>query len=259
MAPKRIGELLLDRGAINREQLTAGLAAQQASGQRLGATLIQMGAISEVQLAQVLAQSLGLATVDLNQVQVDWSAVHMLRAHFCESHELFPFAVDGKGTDHKRVMVAMSDPLNQPALQEIEFTTGLPVAAYVSTHTQIRTAILRYYHKIADAPAKGAGPTFGPPAGQPRLEPVELEPELEDEPPMVVGEEIISRPAETPTGAAARSQAVARDLDFLFGARPGPDDLEKLERKFWALMKLLSRKGIVGREEFLKELEDTEG
>jgi hypothetical protein len=256
MAPKRIGELLLERGAINREQLTAGLAAQQASRQRLGVTLIQMGAISEVQLAQVLAQSLGLATVDLNQVQVDWSAVHMLRAHFCENHELFPFAVDGKGTGHKRVMVAMSDPLNQPALQEIEFTTGLPVAAYVSTHSQIRTAILRYYHKISDAQARAPGPQASPAPAQVRLEPVE--PDLQDEPPMVVGEEIISRPTEVPSGAMARGRSVAKDLDFLFGARAGPDDLEKLEQKFWALMKVLSRKGIVSRDEFLKELEDVE-
>jgi hypothetical protein len=251
MAPKRIGELLLDRGVINREQLSAGLAAQQASRARLGVTLIQLGAISEVQLAQVLAQSLGLATVDLNQVQVDWSAVHMLRAHFCEAHELFPFAVDGKGTEHKRVLVAMSDPLNQPALQEIEFSTGLQVAAYVSTHSQIRTAILRYYHKISDAQVKGAGPLIG----QVRLEPVEIEAPPVDEPPMVVGEEIRSRP--TPS-AAARKKSVAKDLDFLFGARAGPDDLEKLEQKFWALMKVLARKGIVSREEFLKELDDTE-
>ena len=99
--------------------------------------------ITEVQLAQVLANSLSLATVDLTQVQVDWSAVHMLRARFCEQHELFPFAIDGKGTANKKLLVAMSDPLNRAATEEIEFTTGLPVASYVSTHGQVRSAILR--------------------------------------------------------------------------------------------------------------------
>lgn len=255
MALKRIGELLLDRGAINREQLKAGLDTQQRTRQRLGVTLIQMGAISEVQLAQVLAQSLGLGTVDLFQVQVDWSAVHLLRAHFCENHELFPFAIDGKTSGTKRVMVAMSDPLNQPALQEIEFTTGLQVAPYVSTYSQIRAAILRYYHKVTDAQVKTVGPLLSP--GTVKLEPIRV---VEEEPPMVVGEEIISRANALPPEAddAQRKKGVSKDLDFLFGSRPGTDEVEKLEQKFWALMKVLARKGIVSREEFLKELEDSE-
>jgi hypothetical protein len=255
MSRKRIGELLLDRGAITRQQLEAGLAAQQRTRQRLGVTLIQMGTISEVQLAQVLAQSLGLATVDLAAVQVDWSAVHLLRARFCESHELFPFAID-KGGQKKKVMVALSDPLDQPALEEIEFTTGLQVAPYVSTHSQIRAAVLRYYHKVAPEKVAAAGPLVArqPPPAAPRTV-------TADEMPMVVGEEIISQANLVPvdeTKAEGRAQA-AKDLDFLFGKKA--DDAagtETLERRFWALMRLLERKGLVGRDEFLKELGDAD-
>jgi hypothetical protein len=256
MSRKRIGELLLDRGAITRQQLEAGLAAQQRTRQRLGVTLIQMGTISEVQLAQVLAQSLGLSTVDLSAVQVDWSAVHLLRARFCESHELFPFAID-KGGPKKKVMVALSDPLDQPALEEIEFTTGLQVAPYVSTHSQIRAAVLRYYHKVAPEKVAAAGPLVArqaPPPPPPRTV-------TSDEMPMVVGEEIISQANVVPVDdakAGGRAQA-AKDLDFLFGKKA--DDAagtETLERRFWALMRLLERKGLVGRDEFLKELGDVD-
>jgi hypothetical protein len=249
MSRKRIGELLLDRGAISRAQLDAGLQTQQRTRQRLGVTLIQMGAISEVQLAQVLAQSLGLATVDLAAVQVDWSAVHLLRARFCETHELFPFAID-KTAPGKRVMVALSDPLNQPAVEEIEFTTGLAVAAYVSTHSQIRAAILRYYHKVAPETVERAGPLMSrrPPAA--------------DETATVVGQELASpaaQPALSPLSPpkSPRSQA-AKDLDFLFGKDGHTEATETLEHRFWTLMRLLERKGLVSRDEFIKELGDAD-
>ncbi|MFT3710616.1 MAG: general secretion pathway protein GspE [Archangium sp.] len=248
MARKRIGELLLERGAISKSQLDAGLAAQKRTRQRLGVTLISMGALTEVQLAQVLAQSLELGTVDLTQVQVEWAAVHMLRDRFCETHELFPFAIDGKGTKEKRLLVAMSDPLNQPAIEEIEFTTGLPVALYVSTHSQVRAAILRYYHKAspAEAAARAKPPAALPP------------PPAEDDPPMVMGEEIVSQQNPMPP-QPGRSSSVSKDLDFLFGNRPDEEtDVEKLERRFWALLRLLQRKGVMTRDEFLAEV-DREG
>ena len=250
MARKRIGELLLERGAISKEQLEAGLEGQKRTRQRLGVTLIQQGVLSEIQLAQVLAQSLSLATVDLNQVQVDWSAVHMLRSRFCESHELFPFAIDGKGTQNKKLLVAMSDPLNQPATEEIEFTTGLPVTAYVSTHSQVRAAILRYYHKASPADA----------AARAKPAPVPVE----EEAPTVMGEEIISTLTALPdepvqSAPKKKGDSVARDLDFLFGGRTDEEsDVEKLERRFWALLRIMQRKGLLTRDEFLQELEREE-
>jgi hypothetical protein len=249
MARKRIGELLLERGAISKEQLEVGLQAQKRTRQRLGATLISQGVLSEIQLAQVLAQSLALATVDLSQMQVDWSAVHMLRDRFCESHELFPFAIDGKGTPNKRLLVAMSDPLNQPAIDEIEFTTGLKVGLYVSTHGQVRSAILRYYHKHEPLPATASSKRTPPPPP-------------EDEAPMVMGEEIISAvnpmPAEVVPSpkSATKKDSVAKDLDFLFGGRAEEEnEVEKVERNFWALLRIMQRKGLLTRAEFLEELE----
>ncbi len=246
MVRKRIGELLLERGAVTKDQLEAGLGAQKRTRQRLGVTLIQQGVLSEIQLAQVLAQSLSLATVDLNQVQVDWSAVHMLRTRFCETHELFPFAIDGKGTANKRLLVAMSDPLNQPAADEIEFTTGLQVTAYVSTHSQVRAAILRYYHKVS--PAEAAA----------RARPVIAAPVEEDDAPMIMGEEIVSALNLMPEPAAPKKKgdSVSKDLDFLFGERADDEtEVEKLERRFWALLRIMQRKGLISRDEFMAELD----
>lgn len=245
MSRKRIGELLLERGLLTRDQLAEGLRAQQDRRQRLGQTLVELGLLSEVHLAQALAESLQLATVDLTQVPVDWSAVHLLRASFCEANALFPFAVEGKGTPTKRVLVAMADPLNAAAAQEIAFTTGLPVAAFVTTGSQVRDAILRYYHKVTGGTPMPAAP--GPATAQ-------VLPPIGDEPPMVVGQEL--PPPPRPRRPVSE---VARDLDFLFGRTEVDEEPnESLERKFWVLMQLLAKKGLVTREEFNAALEDAE-
>ena len=248
MSRKRIGDILLERNAITPAQLEAGLAAQKRTRQRLGVTLVQQGLISEVQLAQALGASLNLGTVDLAQAQADWSAVHMLRARFCEAHELFPFAIDKQGPV-KRLLVALSDPLNQPAIEEIEFTTGLKVLPYVSTHSQVRAAILRYYHKHSQADAEARAKTVVTAIPQQAPAPVE-----DDEAPMVVGEEIISMQNVLPS---KKKEGVAKDLEFLFG---GTEDSENddLERKFWALLRAMQKKGLLSREEFLSELEKSE-
>lgn len=254
MTRKRIGELLLERRVITREQLDAGLAAQQRTRQRLGATLVQQGVLSEAQLAGALAVSLSLPAVDLAKVQVDWSAVHMLRARFCETHEVFPFGVEKNGPS-KRLLVAMADPLNQPAMDEIEFTTGLKPAPYVATHSQLREAIMRYYHKVAATAQVPSVPSNPAVKATVRLAPTPVEDE-----PVVMGEEIISiqnqLPPDVATPAAPKKRlgpAVEKDLEFLFGVEGG-DELR--DRRFWALLRLMQKKGLVTRDEFLAELGD---
>src|SRR6476469_6381926 len=147
MARKRLGELLLERGIISVNQLEEGLASHRQNRQRLGVTLIQKGFLSEDQLAKALSEALSIPLVDLKAAAVDWSAVHMLRARFCEQHDLFPFGLETtKG--RKQLVVAMADPLNLPGIEEIEFTTGLKVTPKLSPLSQVRAAILRYYHKV---------------------------------------------------------------------------------------------------------------
>ncbi len=261
MQKKRIGELLVERGAITPAQLEAALAAQKRTRQKLGTCLIQQGVLSEAQLAQVLAESLGVEFVDLARITVDWSAIHMLRARFCENHELLPYAIEGKGTPQKKLVVAFSDPLNQPALEEIGFVTGLPVTVKVATHSQVREAILRYYHKVTSQEASAMRP-----AGL-RVEAVE------EEPAVVAGVEVVGGtlveaavdPALEALIAEKANQALSgkkrptvgatKDLDFLMGTKPEGDGHEALERRFWALLKILARKGLITREEFSKELD----
>ncbi|MCP3139806.1 GspE/PulE/PilB domain-containing protein [Pyxidicoccus xibeiensis] len=289
MARKRIGELLLEQRAISVAQLEAGLAAHRKSGQRLGATLIAQGAITEATLAGVLSQALGLQQVDLAAVTPEWAAVHLLRARFCEQHDLFPYALESVG-GRRQLVVAMSDPLNVTAVEEIEFTSGLKVNVRVAALSAVRSAILRYYHKVPVAAANTAAtaapgasrpapvkPLVAPPVQKARAAP----PPEEDDDEVIVGEELPPGETTQRTSLAElirereeqrkqrRGQATAKpkpaasgggvldDLDFLFGqAREDPDRIEELERKFWALMRIMARKGLLTKDEFTRELDD---
>ncbi|SEU37517.1 general secretion pathway protein GspE [Stigmatella erecta] len=287
MERKRIGEILLQRGAISPVQLEEGLKAQRQTQQRLGATLVAQGAITEATLVQALSEALGLPVVELAAVTPDWAAIHLVRARFCEQHELFPFALENRG-GRRHLVVAMTDPLHGPALEEIEFTTGLKVSPRVAARSAVLAAILRYYHKAAPAPARPGAPTGkqAPRAAQarpplpsrPAQAPVGRE---DDDEEVIVGEELSAadktqrtrladlitereqqrrkKGAKAPARPAPGGSGVLDDLDYLIGGgglRDEPDRIEELERKFWALMRIMARKGLLTNEEFTRELDD---
>jgi hypothetical protein len=281
MARKRIGETLLERGAITPEQLEAALVAQrQSPQQRVGAILVTQGAITEPMLVQALSEALGTPVVDLASTPADWAAVHMVRARFCEQHEVFPYALENVG-GRRHLVVAMADPLNQTALDELEFTTGLKVSPRVAVLSAVRAAILRYYHKVTPGPAPSASKPPALPARVPRTRPAApARAAQDDDEEVLIGEElppvdktdgsslaelIRKREAEQrqKRGTEAKSRAgdsgVMDDLDYLFGGlREEPDRVEQLERKFWALMRIMARKGLLTNEEFTRELDDSE-
>jgi hypothetical protein len=255
---------------ISRHQLEAALMIQKQTRARLGITLISQGFLSEDALVTHLAEALSVPRVALSTLNPEWAAVHLLRARFCELNEVFPFAVDGKGAARKALLVAMADPLNAPAIQEIEFTTGLPVGVHIATLSEVRNAILRYYHKVDAASAEGKISLAQAAAAAAR--PTELNvPAVGAEEPIVMGQELPPEPA--PQDARALEQLItqraqaaqkkkatlSKDLDYLFGAKHEPDELEKLERKFWALMRIMARKGLITKDEFRQELDEGEG
>jgi hypothetical protein len=288
MARKRIGEILVERGAITLEQLEAGLKAQRQTQQRLGATLVSQGLITEPMLVQALSEALGIPVVDLRKVNPDWAAVHLVRARFCEQHEMFPYALESV-EGRRRLVVAMTDPLNQPAIEEVEFTTGLKVSPRMAPLSAVRAAILRYYHKVAPPPAPSAtARAETPPASAARAAP--KRPAAPPTPPgaslmgddeeVIIGEEVPPLEKTDRTALAdlikereekkrkkqktegkkssAGNLGVLDDLEYLIGGnlREEPDRVEELERKFWALMRIMARKGLLSKEEFTSELDE---
>lgn len=284
MARKRIGELLLERKAITEAQLEAALLQQQRTRLRLGAVLIAQGAITEKTLAHALSEALGVPVLDLGTRTPDWSAIHLLRVRFCEQHDLFPVALENVG-GRRFLVVAMADPLDSAALQEMEFTTGLKVNPHVAALSAVRAAIQRYYHRVAPAPTSTAPRAPVPTRPSLPATPAVVMPEAseEDVEEIIVGEEVIpgemTRRVSLEQLIHAREQAARRkrglgpadakkpgpadisaDLDSLFGdtkaTAAAADPVEELERKFWALMRIMARKGLLTNEEFTRELDD---
>jgi hypothetical protein len=220
--------------------------AQKQTHERLGVLLVQKGYVSEALLASALSEALGIPLVSL-EAAPDWSAVHMLRPRFCEQNDLFPWGLDRTG-ERKQLLVAMADPLNTPAIQEIEFTTGLTVAVRMATLSNIRAAIVRYYHKgQGELPARPLPPKK--PGASKVVVPVEDEPMDIVQGAAIVGEEL-------PPG---NPKNIKDDLAFLFGTPVDPDAVEKLEKKFWALLRVMARKGLISKDEFARELDESEG
>ncbi len=263
MARKRIGELLLEKGVISRHQLEAALMIQRQTRARLGITLISQGFLSEDQLVTHLAEALSVPQVALKGLNPEWAAIHMLRARFCEINEVFPFAIEGKTGGRKTLLVAMADPMNAPAIQEIEFTTGLPVGVRISTLSEVRNAILRYYHKVNPDLAGEGKMALVQRGGSVRIvdttpdEPIVMGQELPPEPPKPADVRTLEQLIDARAAASAKKKGgVSKDLEYLFGQKGEGDDLEKLERKFWALMRIMARKGLITKDEFHQELDE---
>lgn len=296
MARKRLGELLLERKLISPPQLDQALAYQRQTGHRLGAALVALGFVSEGQLCEALATALGLRAVAMPPAELDWTALHSLRSRFCEANDLFPVSIEGKESARKTITVAMADPLNIPAIEEIEFTTGFKVLPVIAPISGIRAAIRKYYLKDAGSPqpadrmtvvraggAEQVVPNVAPrpiaPARPPTLPARPAPPprtRTEDDLPLLEGSEVQELPREvterTSLAELIRDRAEKRkkrrpvpeaksvddDLNYLFGMKTESpaDELAKLESKFWALLRLMAKKGLISREEFIREIAD---
>lgn len=156
---KKFGELLLERGLITPEQLADALALQRRRGMRLGAALVANGHMTETQLVQALGSVLHIPVVDLTKTPVSLEAVKLISARFAEDHELFPYAVR-KERGRKVLSVAMSDPLNYRAIDELSFMTDSLVEPVLARSSDIDAALTKHYAR-EHRPASYGKDVFG--------------------------------------------------------------------------------------------------
>ena len=135
-----LGQILLDEGLVNREALEKAIQMQQRSGGHLGRILVEQGAISERQLARALSIQWGLPFVDLEGLEIDPEVAKIIPQHLAQRHKVLPI-----GRTKKRLKLAIADPLNVVALDDIRLVTGLELEAVVAAEEDILTAISRAY------------------------------------------------------------------------------------------------------------------
>ncbi|HUP70655.1 MAG TPA: ATPase, T2SS/T4P/T4SS family [Acidimicrobiales bacterium] len=142
---QRLGDLLVSEGLITEAQLTAALADQKRGGERLGRILVGNQAISEAQLVRTLARHFGLDSVDLDETVPDFNACRLLRESFARRHNALAI-----GWDDGRLVVAMANPADVFALDDIRSMTGYEVKPVMAEPTQLTRSIDRVWNSKAE-------------------------------------------------------------------------------------------------------------
>jgi type IV pilus assembly protein PilB len=142
---KQLGEVLLDGGLITPEQLDEAYEDHQRLGRSLSRVLVDRGMLTEPQLVAAVAGSIGLRFVDLTDYPVDGSAVARVAPAVCRRHTALPV-----GYEDGRLVVAMADPADVVAIDDIRSLTGLDVRPIVATRADVCAAITRFHRADSD-------------------------------------------------------------------------------------------------------------
>ncbi|MBK8190709.1 MAG: type II/IV secretion system protein [Vampirovibrionales bacterium] len=145
-ARKRIGELLMEAGYIAQADLDAALKESARSGERLGQTLIRQGKITCEQLGERLSQQHNARYAHIARLRIDPALLEMLPQAFIRQKMALPIAREGG-----RLVVAMVDPGDRAAHDEITFITGMRPQAMVTTAHEFQEALQRYFSGRAAA------------------------------------------------------------------------------------------------------------
>ena len=142
---KRLGDLLVEAGAISSEQLEQALAHQKEDkrGLKLGAILVDLNFITEQQIVQALKNQLGYEDINLARERIPEDVIRLMDENLLRKYSLMPFGFSPKNPNILKV--AMSDPLDIRAVDDISIITGFQVDIYITTQNDISAAIGRYY------------------------------------------------------------------------------------------------------------------
>lgn len=139
----RIGDVLVAAGAITEEQLQEGLAKQKETGRKLGNALVDLGFISNDMLITVLTTQLGIDYIELKGAKIEEKVIHMVPENMVTKYQAIPIEID---PDNPNILkVAMADPLDIMAMDDIGLVTNLQVEPMLASEEGIRNAIDKYY------------------------------------------------------------------------------------------------------------------
>jgi len=138
--PLRIGELLTKAKLLTDDQLKKALEEQKQSGGRIGEHLIRMGFVTEEDILDCLSQQYGVPSINLQHFEIDESIIRLIPADVARKYQFIPVSKTGA-----TLTVAMSDPTNVFAMDDITFITGYRVEPVVASEEALREAIDKYY------------------------------------------------------------------------------------------------------------------
>ncbi len=142
MSTNRLGELLVRNQLISDDQLAKAVQEQKKEGIRLGAALIKLGYVQENDLASFLSKHYGVPSINLTEFDVDPAVIALIPPEVVQKYQLVPINRAGA-----TLIVAMSDPSNIFAIDDIKFMTGFNVEVVVAAEAAIKDAIDKYYDR----------------------------------------------------------------------------------------------------------------
>jgi type IV pilus assembly protein PilB len=137
---RQLGELLLEAGVITQEKLDKALEIQKEKGGLIGEIFIELGCAVEEDIAQALTVQYGFPYLPLANYDINPEIIRLIPARIARQYILIP--IDKIGNNFT---IAMSNPLNMQAIEDVELLTGCNVQTFVSTSSDIKKAIEKFY------------------------------------------------------------------------------------------------------------------
>src|SRR5437867_3529098 len=163
--PVRIGELLLKEKRITADQLQQALNHQKANGGKLGFNLVKLGFVQDEEITALLSKRYGVPSINLTQFEIDPTVLKLVPADTAQKYQIIPLSRSGA-----TLTIAMTDPTNVFAMDDIKFMTGYNVEPVVASETAVVQAIQKYYPAAGKAKATGGVALSSAPSGPSTLE-----------------------------------------------------------------------------------------
>lgn len=141
----RIGELLVREKLVSLQQLQQAQDEAKRTGKRLGTTLARLGYVNDQALTQFVAKQYSLPSIDLGEIEIDPAVLKLVPREICEKHQVIPVRRNGP-----TLIVAMADPSNIYAIDELKFLTQYNIEPVVASEGGVEAALSRYYDKGPD-------------------------------------------------------------------------------------------------------------
>jgi type IV pilus assembly protein PilB len=145
----KLGELLLKENLISADQLKQALEHQKSSGGRLGNSLVKLGFLSDDEVTAVLSRQYGVPSINLGYFEVDPSVTKLIPMETALKYQILPLSRVGSS-----LTVAMVDPTNVFAMDDIKFMTGFNIEPVVASESAINDAIKKHYGSVEDVERK---------------------------------------------------------------------------------------------------------
>ena len=152
----RIGELLLKEKLITPDQLQQALAQQKSNGGKLGFNLVKMGFVKDEQITSLLSKQYGVPSINLAQFKLDPTIIKLVPNETARKYQIIPLSRSGS-----TLTIAMTDPTNVFAMDDIKFMTGYTVEPVVASEIAITEAVEKYYPVGGKGGAAGGAAAAG--------------------------------------------------------------------------------------------------